>query len=359
MVDYRVRSVSLLNLVNDIRNERLVPDAYFQRNLVWRGVHKEEFIKTILLGYPFPEIFISQGKVDVEHMSAVSCLVDGQQRLNAIMEYIDGSFDVDGRSYQELTEDEKSDFLRYEIAVIELNLTNDDPKVLEIFKRINRTSNSLTSIEKLASEYAASDFLLVARHFCGQIDLSKHLENDIRENPNVPEEFFEWARTCKVSKLTQLITKKGIFTQQELSRKVQLMHLLNIMSSVLVGFYSRNEKAINNLNDFAIDFPQKSELALWLEDAASIILKLKLKASSYFYNKANFFTLMVAIAETQKYGATINPERLSQLLLGFEREVPNEYRLAASEGVNSTRARQLRNGYIYRLIEGSIVRNER
>ena len=66
MIDYRVRSVSLLNLVNDIRNGRLIPDAYFQRNLVWRDVHKIDFIKTIRMGLPFPQIFISKGKVDVD-----------------------------------------------------------------------------------------------------------------------------------------------------------------------------------------------------------------------------------------------------------------------------------------------------
>ncbi|WP_341708926.1 DUF262 domain-containing protein, partial [Halopseudomonas sp.] len=84
MIDYRVRSVSLLNLFNEIRNGRLIPDAYFQRNLVWREVHKIDFIKTILLGLPFPQIFISKGKVDVETMSTVSCIVDGQQRTNAM-----------------------------------------------------------------------------------------------------------------------------------------------------------------------------------------------------------------------------------------------------------------------------------
>ncbi len=48
MIDYRVRSVSLLNLVNDIRSKKLIPDAYFQRNLVWRETHKVDFIDTIL-----------------------------------------------------------------------------------------------------------------------------------------------------------------------------------------------------------------------------------------------------------------------------------------------------------------------
>lgn len=78
MIDYRVRSISLLSLRNELKAERLVPDAYFQRNLVWREIHKKEFIKTILLGLPFPQIFISKGKVDVDTMSTISCIVDGQ-----------------------------------------------------------------------------------------------------------------------------------------------------------------------------------------------------------------------------------------------------------------------------------------
>ncbi|WP_259642380.1 DUF262 domain-containing protein [Pseudomonas savastanoi] len=108
MVEYRVRSVSLLNLVNDIRAGRLIPDAYFQRNLVWRDVHKREFIKTILLGLPFPQIFISKGKVDVKTMSTVSCIVDGQQRSNAIVSFILEGLDVDGVKYNELSENQKS-----------------------------------------------------------------------------------------------------------------------------------------------------------------------------------------------------------------------------------------------------------
>lgn len=78
-----------LDLVNDIKNGKLIPDAYFQRNLVWRDIHNKDFIKTILLGYPFPQIFISKGKVNVANMTTTSCIVDGQQRTNAITQFID------------------------------------------------------------------------------------------------------------------------------------------------------------------------------------------------------------------------------------------------------------------------------
>jgi len=353
MIDYRVRSVSLLNLVNDIRNGRLIPDAYFQRNLVWREVHKIDFIKTILMGLPFPQIFISKGKVDVESMSTISCIVDGQQRSNAITEYIDDKFSVDGKCYSDLNDSLKSDFLKYEVAVIELDLDNNDPKVQEIFQRINRTSNSLSAIEKMASEFATSYFMLVAKLLADQIDLDRNDADDFKEDPNIPDDFYAWAKKQRVSKFNQLITKKGAFTQREISRKTHLMHVLNILSSIVVGFYNRNDKAVENLNDYAEDFPEKDEMVCILERTAEIILGFKLKAKSYFYNKANLYSLVVAVATLLRNGEGVNVEALKLELENFEASVPEDFKLAASEAVNGTKARQLRNTYIIDMLERS------
>ena len=291
MIDYRVRSVSLLNLVNDIKKERLIPDAYFQRNLVWREVHKKDFIKTILLGYPFPQIFISKGKVDVAAMETISCVVDGQQRSNAIVGFIDGEFDVDGRFYSDLTEHEKSEFLKYEVAVIELDLENNDPKVQDIFQRINRTSNSLTSIEKLASQYSTSEYMLVAKFLSDQIDLERNGDEDFREDPNIPDSFYAWARKMSIKNFVKLINEKGVFQPREIARKTNLMHVLNIMSTSIGGFYNRNEKATEHLDDYALEFVAKDQIVSDLERSAAVVLKLGLKPKSYWFNKANIFLI--------------------------------------------------------------------
>lgn len=355
MVDYRVRSVSLLNLVNDIRNERLIPDAYFQRNLVWREVHNKDFIKTILLGFPFPQIFISKGKVDVETMSTVSCIVDGQQRANAISTFIDGDFSVDGRYFDDLSPDEKSNFLKYEIAVIELDLDNNDPKVQEIFQRINRTSNSLTTIEKMASEFATSDFMLVGKLLSDQISLEQSDIEDFREDPNIPIEFYSWAENKKVSKIVQLITKKNIFTPRDLSRKAHLMHVLNIMSSLELGFFNRNEKTIDNLNNYAESFPNKDNIVDLMERSADMILQMKLKPKSYWYNKSNIYTLIVAIGNGIKDGKIIDLSILKDKLEAFEVQTPDDYKIAASESVNNTKARVLRNDYVSKMIDSACL----
>lgn len=354
MIDYRVRSISLLTLVNEIKSGRLIPDAYFQRNLVWRDIHKKDFIKTILLGLPFPQIFLSKGKVDVENMSTVSCIVDGQQRTDAIISFINGEFDVDGKMFSDLNDDKKSEFLKYEIAVIELDLENDDPRVQEIFQRINRTSNALTAIEKLASQYSTSDFMLTAKLLANEMDIPDDEGNGFKIDPNIPNEYYDWANQKNVAKFAQLITVKSAFTSREISKKGHLMHVLNIISTLLGTFFNRNEKSMEYLDDYAQDFPKKDDIVDLLETTADIILKLKLRQKSYWYNKANIFSLIVAISNHIKDGSVLDIPTLKNELTEFENKIPDDYKLAASEAVNSTRARLKRNEYIKTMLERAI-----
>ncbi|MDH6303883.1 hypothetical protein M2459_000215 [Parabacteroides sp. PF5-5] len=346
MVDYRVRSISLLDLVNDIRSGKLIPNAYFQRNLVWRDVHNKDFIKTILLGFPFPQIFISKGKVNISTMTTVSCIVDGQQRTNAIAKYIDNQFEVDGKYFEDLNEIEKTNFLKYEIAVIELDLNNDDPKVQDIFQRINRTSNSLSSIEKMASEYSTSEYMLVAKLLCDQININVQEANEnFKEDPNIPREFYEWANTVKIKKCQSLFTGKNVFTAREISRKVHLQHTLNIMSTILSGFFNRNDKTSDLLNDYFYDFDKKNEIIRLFEQVSSIFLDFKFNPKSFWHSKSNFFSLFIVICNNMSY-IKDNFEEVRSNLINFESNAPEEYRLAAAEAVNNKKERQLRNDMI-------------
>lgn len=355
MVNYRVRSWSLLNLVNDINEKRLIPDAYFQRDLVWREIHKKEFIETILAGLPFPQLFISKGKVDLVEMKTVSCIVDGQQRSNAIIEFINGNFSVHGKLYRELEDIVRTNFLKYEIAIIELDLENDDPRVQEIFQRINRTSNSLRGIEKQASQYATSDFMLVAKLISNQIDLNAESNEYFKEDPRIPPSFYEWAKKIKVPKTQELFTSSNIFTSLEISRKTNLSYALNIMSTMHGGIYHRNEKANSYLEDFSECFAERDNLLYTLEKASLVFYKLKFSKKSYWNNKANFFSVIIALTETLKANQNINIENFKLLLNDFEANTPDEYKIAAIEAVNNLRERRVRHQFIIEMLNKCLV----
>lgn len=345
MIPYQIRSVQLINLVRDIKNGTLIPNAYFQRNLVWRDIHKKELIQTILLGYPFPLIFISQGGIDVEKMTATSCIVDGQQRCDAIESFIDGDYKVDGRFFSEFSEAEKTTFFKYEIPVCEIDILNTDTQVLDMFKRINRTSNSLTNIEKIASEFGATYYMLVARLLADQIEIKDEMpEEDLTIDPNIPEDFIDWAKSLKLEYITKLLTDERIFSKRDVSRKVNIQYTLNLMSTYVDGFYNRNDKIEDNLNTYADTFEIKDLLVNNFESTANIFLSLNLPDKSPWYNKANFFSIFIYISNLISKGEAIDIQALKIKLENFN--FSNEYKIAAKEGVNNLKERQLRDRLI-------------
>jgi hypothetical protein len=349
MIKYQIRSKELLSLVNDYRNQRLIISPYFQRDLVWRELHKIDFIKTILLGFPFPQIFISRGRIDVQTMTSTSCVVDGQQRMNAINEYLADKFAVDGRKFSELSESEKEDFLKYEVPIIDLDLVENDPKIIEIFKRLNRTFYSLSKIELLATEYSPSEYMLVAKLLSNQLSLSDEETEPLMKDPNVPPEMYEWAANQRVTAFQKWLTASKIFTNYELSRKVHLMFTLNLMSTSLSGFYNRNDLADEYLNQYSQEFSEKNSLVLKFENVAKFLLKLKIKESSYWNNKANAFSLFSALLNYPLLN-NIDEKKLKVALELFEANIPSDYSLAAKEAVNNKRERLLRDQYVSHMV---------
>lgn len=355
MIRYQVRSIQLLNLINDISSGKLVPEPFFQRNLVWRDIHKKDFIETILMGFPFPQIFISKGKIDLVRRMSTSCIVDGQQRCNAIQEFIEDKFTVDGRLFSQLTEEEQSEFFKYEVAVIELDLAHDDPKIGEIFQRINRTANALTGIEKKASEYSSSDYMLVSQYMSDhlvskqtQIDdlFNDDADSNIKINPHIDSEFLTWIDAHPVRKYSQLINDEKIFSKLEISKKVNLMYTMNIISTHINGIYNRNDEAWNHAELYKDNFDIKDQIVDKFEKAADFYLQCKFPKKSLWHRKANFFSLFVALLS--HINQPVELESLKIALNNFE--PTDEYKLAAKEGVNNARERTVRNNYIISLI---------
>jgi hypothetical protein len=356
MIKYTIRSIALLNIVNDVKAGRLIPDAYFQRNLVWREVHKKDFIETVLQGYPFPQMFFSRGKIDIDKMTSTSCIVDGQQRTNAIIEFVDNKFAVDDRYFKDLEDNKKSEFLKYEIAIVELDLDNDSPHVLEIFKRLNRTANSLTTIEKLASEYAPTQYMYVARLLANDTDptdVQADLEEeDWRIDPNLPVELVQWAKTKNPSSFADISSGLNVFSEREIARKVHLMYVLNIMSTILGGFFNRNEKTSSLLEDYKDNFAKKDFTYDLIHRSLVVVGDLHIESNTFWSAKANFFSLVVAIAKRLEAGQQIESIATRDELMVFAANPDENYALAAREAVNNKKERQLRHQHIATLLKG-------
>jgi Protein of unknown function DUF262 len=352
MTKYQVRSKDLIDMVNDIKGGRLILNPYFQRNLVWRDIHKRDFIETILLGYPFPQIFIARGDINVETMTSQSCVVDGQQRMNAIIEYVEGKLLVGGRNYANLAQAEKEAFLTYQIPVIDLEIKATEPAVIDVFQRLNRTFYSLSSIEKMSTEFASTDFMLISKYISGVLDrLDEDGQVELEIDPNMPVEFMPWALKFEGKAFREITTNGRIFTGYENSRLVHLMWTLNLLATIRTGFFSRNDKTKELLENAADQTPNRDRLISVTEQAAKFFLGLELPLQSIWWNKSNSFSLMVVLIWHLDALEAMGQQEVKSRLLTFSEDAPADYNLATREGVNNTQQRKTRHDHLARIFE--------
>lgn len=143
----------------------------FQRGFVWNGPEKSRFIESLILGLPVPNVFLAQ---DAKTKSLN--IVDGQQRLRSLGDFMDGKFYLTGK---EIQEDLRGCYFSKDVAkaptskvlsdgdaraladavlhsiVIKPDPTHDDPErgheynqaIVQIFRRLNTSGKPLQAHE--------------------------------------------------------------------------------------------------------------------------------------------------------------------------------------------------------------------
>ena len=138
---------------------QLILNPKFQRRQVWTDSAKSFLIDSVLRGKPIPKLFIRQN-IDPKTKNSIREVVDGQQRLRAILDYIHDGFPVSkvhnkefGKIlFSQLPDEVQTEFLKYEIAV-DLLINMPDSEILEIFARLNSYTVVLEPQEKLNAKY--------------------------------------------------------------------------------------------------------------------------------------------------------------------------------------------------------------
>lgn len=157
MKNFDTRAYSISDFIEWDKNGFLELSPDFQRRSVWSEKAKSYLIDTILNGKPMPKIIITQKLEGIKNKRVV---VDGQQRLRAILEYYNGDFKLSGAhnrelskyTYAALPDDLKRDFLKYELGV-DLLFDVPYPEILDIFARINSYTVKLEPQEIFNARY--------------------------------------------------------------------------------------------------------------------------------------------------------------------------------------------------------------
>ncbi|MEE2526412.1 DUF262 domain-containing protein [Hyphobacterium sp. HN65] len=158
MVNTNLEQYTIADFIQWDQEKSLTLNPYFQRKGVWTPAAKTYLIDTILNDMPIPKIYI-RSKIDLETQKSIRDVVDGQQRLRAILDFARSKFRLTprskhfkGLSYDKLSDELKQQFLGYSLSVDHLLNANDED-VLEIFARLNSYSVVLNPPEKRHAKF--------------------------------------------------------------------------------------------------------------------------------------------------------------------------------------------------------------
>lgn len=151
-------TLQISDIIQWYRKKELVINETFQRYSVWSPQAKTFLIDTILHELPIPKLYL-RTKLDPKHQTSIREVVDGQQRIRAIVDFADNNFRLlkrsehfEGFKYNDLDDEHKEAFLGYTLTVEQLlNATDDD--IIDIFARLNSYTVTLNSAEKRHAEF--------------------------------------------------------------------------------------------------------------------------------------------------------------------------------------------------------------
>lgn len=154
---------------DDVSNSLLVVDESYQRRHVWLVQDRVRLIETILLGYIIPEVFFWNSSVNPDTGETITHIVDGQQRINAIVDYIDDHFILNekylldeniksnygGLSFSALPPEAKTKIWSYKLSIVDVDKSLSYENIKTLFYRLNLTNYNLNAQEKRNSQDSA------------------------------------------------------------------------------------------------------------------------------------------------------------------------------------------------------------
>ncbi len=139
--------------------DQLLLTPKFQRRDVWAPKAKSYLVDSIIRLMPIPPLFLRL-RIDPSKRLVIREVVDGQQRLRAVLGFISGDFPIlgvhnrefAGCRFNELPSNVQADMLAYKFQVNTLESISD-AEVLRIFARLNTYTTPLVGQELINAEF--------------------------------------------------------------------------------------------------------------------------------------------------------------------------------------------------------------
>mgnify|MGYP000063675405 FL=1 len=268
------------DLYNGMKSGDIIINKEYQRSPgLWPNNSRSYFIDTILNEYPFPKIVLWQ-KIDIYSQKTTSEIIDGQQRLTTIRDYINNKFKLSyvskkysNKFFDDLDDKTKEMLLTYEVS-LDIITSGSNEEILEIFKRINSYTLPLNNQEQRFATYQGE---------------------------------FKWFINELTERITPFLSKTKVLGDRDISRMLDDDLLTECWKQYLKGIVVRSTKKLDLLykeND--IFFPEKDILFQIIMGTFDFLKDNFYNIFEYYYVKPyNFYSLMGALIYN-KYGFLSN-----------------------------------------------------
>lgn len=183
--DLSIKGESIQSLYGAFLAKNFLVNRRYQRKLVWTIEEKRSFIDSIMSGYPVPLVLLAE--VTNEKGKKLE-IIDGMQRMNALMSFIDQEFDVNGGFFDldtmadtKFLKDEGkitqkspaldralcAEIVRYQIP-LSVYQESGNSHIDEVFRRLNSGGKHLSK-QELRQAGALSKFATIVRKLASNI----------------------------------------------------------------------------------------------------------------------------------------------------------------------------------------------
>lgn len=180
-----IKGESIQSLYGSYLKELFLVNRRYQRKLVWTVEEKRSFINSIVNGYPVPLVLLAEVSKGNDRKLEI---IDGMQRMNAIMSFIDQEFDLNGQYFDlDTMADTKilkdsgalvqrqgvidrkicAEIVRYQIP-LSVFQESGDSHIDEVFRRLNYGGRHLSK-QELRQAGAVSKFASIVRKLSSNI----------------------------------------------------------------------------------------------------------------------------------------------------------------------------------------------
>ena len=323
-------------------DNKLVLQPDFQRKAVWNKASRIMLIDTLLKEYPLPKVFIQNTTENSGR--TVRKIIDGQQRLNAILDFVQDKIklenpyegEFEGLYFSDLPDEVKSTMMRYIIDCNEAYGYTDE-QYREIYTRLNKYAMPLNNQELRKAEF--------------------------------PGNFYDLAE--KIANLEVLDNWK-VFTVASRRRLLDVEFISEILAGLLEGPQDKKK----SLDDFYIKYNKENldnleRRMMTVIDEIKILFPEDSMSKTRFKQKSDFYSLVLAIDyfSQQKHSLTDKNATFLQEDFQFLDEnispsdedftsVFTEYAVRCLSSANSTSSRKWRINFLKIVLAGTYLDNK-